>query len=1242
MTVIMKLCASISLYMMLAFVLSACGNGGSSSSSTDENQAPVVLAGPDFTVNLPNSGVLVASVTDDSLPLESSLASTWQKVSGNGTVTFSDGQSLASQVTFSQAGSYVLKLSVSDGEKSGNDTVTVLVNSVIEVGGYVVKASHSLPVNRTLPSDPQSQVQFTIPDASTGLTTLSAVANTFENSATLFVINLSTQRKYQFNAQVDGSLLASEVFAPYGSELLIRVDHPLTSDHLNGLPTELKNYIQGSSNSFSATLSNDESLRSVSGFRINILPNTIASGEFYSVGLVGADGKESVPLSVTGTLASTTGLSNASQVNMAMTMRLFAAGNVDNPQAEFSLKPTHNAQGVPLGSNSRFTGTQVDALGNLISNQVERRTTVIDSLALTLATSDSSGINFTLNNNIDFSEYENSFNSHGLFDGHYILGFNLGHNSNNLSTFSLIDEVKNTMGDITMVLEGAHNTLLLPVEVGGALLSAQEPLVFFMDTTQDGYVGLYDQATFPEFGLNLISHLPKNKTILQRFRADGGLREYDFAPFFPRLSTADRNSPSTLLMDIDAKSSSLSMTLTDPDNQETILPSVNGQYLQHIHDKDLNAFSRSAGGVHMTDVLQMTLQDTTGSYKRSFAKSGDYQLKVEGMLKTINGKEIVVDQSMNFTVVDYLVTPLYSTLPMMPLQAGESITPIVTLMPAISANVTVKMTYAIDSVSPSTTTFSGKANASGIFVADSAMLFDQAGIYSVEITVKHTDDNGYVYGGNRHFSSVVANEVEAIATHGKRGVDNFFEQSVTANRWFSRDALSNYDLFDGHVLAPYEHGDIEWVEDDAAGVVRASLAYDADLKSIAQDCENADLLAWQSSGELSLTECIPSSLARPLNTAIPNLGFSAYSYNAAERFSVRVRESIGDEDAHGYWRFDDSYGNQRGMGSSGDQSSELKIQFIGTVINDYTNLNKYYSSHASVFVLTDSDGKTENDTRVFPPFNGHDGLSGGGAILKLAGRDVDGFIWPTTLVPGSVLKQSDSIPFYGQMAPTLPMHLNLSITAPDGTKSSQQVQANKNGFVQTSNILFDQVGVYSVQPALTYKAGQETSAGELASDFVIDHALLAVDNRYYIFVTDNEKIIPMNINFDANPEIPTTLNLASNPTFRVLTDIVTKELTELKLYTSVFMDGWILERNVQAAEADLQSLGYTLNLSELAKTFNTIDVSENSNRVNNYTDLIRVSFLLEGKNSEGVKQVLTRTFTLDGENLLSNGIGVIE
>ncbi|HEX6920788.1 MAG TPA: hypothetical protein VF314_11195, partial [Actinomycetes bacterium] len=92
------------------------------------NQAPSVSAGPDQTITLPAGATLSGAASDDGLPNGSTLTTAWSTVSGPGTVTFANPAAQSTTATFSTSGSYVLRLTASDGALSATDDVTITVN----------------------------------------------------------------------------------------------------------------------------------------------------------------------------------------------------------------------------------------------------------------------------------------------------------------------------------------------------------------------------------------------------------------------------------------------------------------------------------------------------------------------------------------------------------------------------------------------------------------------------------------------------------------------------------------------------------------------------------------------------------------------------------------------------------------------------------------------------------------------------------------------------------------------------------------------------------------------------------------------------------------------------------------------------------------------------------------------------------------------------------------------------------
>jgi hypothetical protein len=91
------------------------------------NAAPIVNAGTDQSVTLPNQASLNGTVTDDGLP-SNTLVLAWTLQTGPGTVSFGDSTQALTTATFSAPGAYVLRLTADDGGLVGSDDVTITVD----------------------------------------------------------------------------------------------------------------------------------------------------------------------------------------------------------------------------------------------------------------------------------------------------------------------------------------------------------------------------------------------------------------------------------------------------------------------------------------------------------------------------------------------------------------------------------------------------------------------------------------------------------------------------------------------------------------------------------------------------------------------------------------------------------------------------------------------------------------------------------------------------------------------------------------------------------------------------------------------------------------------------------------------------------------------------------------------------------------------------------------------------------
>src|SRR5262249_28682483 len=94
-----------------------------STSVRQQNQPPVVSAGPNQTVPFPNVYPLQGSVTDDGFP-NGVLISTWTQISGPPASIF-DPHSPTSTVTLNSAGTYVFQLTGDDTQLQSSAQVTI-------------------------------------------------------------------------------------------------------------------------------------------------------------------------------------------------------------------------------------------------------------------------------------------------------------------------------------------------------------------------------------------------------------------------------------------------------------------------------------------------------------------------------------------------------------------------------------------------------------------------------------------------------------------------------------------------------------------------------------------------------------------------------------------------------------------------------------------------------------------------------------------------------------------------------------------------------------------------------------------------------------------------------------------------------------------------------------------------------------------------------------------------------------
>jgi hypothetical protein len=154
------------------------------------NAAPIVNAGPNQTITLPNTASLNGTVADDGFPAGATVSTFWSQLSGPGFVTFNEINNPVTKAIFSTPGTYVLRLNANDTHRIGTDDIQIVVNAspaltgatlqfaAVAPGPYVTGTPQTVRATlRNSAGNPLANfgVEFTVsgPNATTG----SAVTN---------------------------------------------------------------------------------------------------------------------------------------------------------------------------------------------------------------------------------------------------------------------------------------------------------------------------------------------------------------------------------------------------------------------------------------------------------------------------------------------------------------------------------------------------------------------------------------------------------------------------------------------------------------------------------------------------------------------------------------------------------------------------------------------------------------------------------------------------------------------------------------------------------------------------------------------------------------------------------------------------------------------------------------------------------------------------------------------------------
>ena len=713
--------------------------------------------------------------------------------------------------------------------------------------------------------------------------------------------------------------------------------------------------------------------------------------------------------------------------------------------------------------------------------------------------------------------------------------------------------------------------------------------------------------------------------------ASGQHFSYRLEPFVPTVSRGQQGAPPPpSLIPFRFPSGSLTVRIRKPDGSVDVLgpaPFLQSR-MRSLVDRSGKLLDH--GGGHLTDVYQLSTMEP--QFEVEFRQQGRHVITLEGSVEDIWGNVWAGGGTYDVYVARLLSLDT-TALPGTPLEVGDTFNSGMVLHPPVSADVELHFQLAPDSDARRLVSrvVRGRANRFGYLQADMGDIsLEMPGEYRVDVVASYRDDQGQLWMGSRTWGSAVAPENTNIIAHGRRGIDD----QPLGPHWFVRTETGSL-IGSTHVFLPFHSGDISWQQESDAVLPEITLQDPGGtllelLRSRTQELPRfADFEERALAGETPLFSSRADGLDPHLDPEKVDLW--GYSYKSVQRPLVRVREELTGHERvlqSLYWRFNAHYAAQFGVGANGDLPNDIKFQFGAAVLRGSALAQPEYGIYGSLFVLVPDDDPL-GGTRTFPPFQGAAGGPSGGPIMTLRGREIDIFFHPTGIRPGSVLELGDIASFAGQVGPTLPSKVEITVTTPGGEVEEISGQANKIGYFYepATDFIVEEPGPYRVKVTVWHDG--LTSAGAVQPPFPTGDVLGSREGEFLFYVvgpdsTELEVDIPRD-SFVRAAEGPISILLTFAEA--TLTRGEGSQLEGRELFFTTVMPGFILE------EGTTTGLSYTYDAPRLNQDFPNLDLFDADGRSG--VDTVTMSFLLSGPNGEGEKVYQARQALLQGEELLA-------
>jgi hypothetical protein len=628
-----------------------------------------------------------------------------------------------------------------------------------------------------------------------------------------------------------------------------------------------------------------------------------------------------------------------------------------------------------------------------------------------------------------------------------------------------------------------------------------------------------------------------------------------------------------------------------------------------------------------------TLNPQLSAY--NFNDYGEYTIDLTGEIEDRSGNTYTGGGTYRLLIAELLdLTP--GVLSGTPFEVGDHFYPGLHLTPQLPAEVSVTVrVYPLDGSEVIEETFTGVANAYGHYSPVESFEFNVPGEYVIDYEARYSASDGRLWAASMRSAGVIASPEGSLLARGRRGLDEYRPVSESRPAWFNQQEYPNQGVapLQYRPYYPYHPGDVAVYADSANSGIHPIIDVQ-DLGGAYADWLSSTVPNFVSSAGETLAALLrrdalpllmvlggPESSLRPV--LLPDLIVNqAYSYVSAVRPGVTVRQFVQGDDSDTlplHWDANDPLNGQIGAGIEGDRPGDYVFLFGGAVIHNAEAETEETAIYAGLgitgFIPGDGLG-----IRVYPPFRGFNG----GTLLRLRGQDYAAFFHPTSVQPGQVMLQGETLAVAGQGAPTLTTQVRVTVTSPSGQVRQFNGLSNRIGYFYQpeNNFTVDEVGVWTVEIQTT--SAVPTSSGEQPN--VTGSVPGAENNRFNVYVTrlDTDPLT-WNRGGDIEADVPAGA-------FFNFTINIPPGLSEVQTFQTTTMPGYVL--NSTQLQALPNTTGYQYSPRELTLQFPMLEAEGRGDNAA-ASDVVNVIFAVIGTDDDGERQLFTRTFTFMHNQIIS-------